>query len=92
MRSCETCKFNYKTEHEEPCRNCTHNAIDNYKPANNLDRIRNMRDIELAELLIHITVDETVWYSIPNGGKYDTYDEAIRQTLVWFSKEVKDNE
>lgn len=84
MRSCESCKFNYKAEHKEPCRNCIHNAIDNYKAANNLDKIRNMRDIELAELLIHIIKDnDDTWYSIPNGKRYKSYDIAIRETLVW---------
>jgi hypothetical protein len=52
MASCETCKYQSKTEHEEPCKGCTHNATDNYEPMTNADRIRSMSDEELAEFLL----------------------------------------
>lgn len=51
MGSCEACKYQNKTECEEPCKGCTHNATDNYEPMTNADRIRSMSDEELAEWL-----------------------------------------
>ena len=57
MESCETFKYQNKAEHEDPCKNCTHNATDNYEPLTNADRIRNMTDEELEEWLTTITND-----------------------------------
>jgi hypothetical protein len=51
MGSCETCKHQGKSEHEEPCKGCTHNATDNYEPITNADRIRSMSDEEVAGFL-----------------------------------------
>ena len=52
FESCDKCKFSIKAPTEEPCSNCVHNAMDNFKPKSNADRIREMSDEELAEFLI----------------------------------------
>ena len=55
MDSCSRCKHQDKREHEEPCVGCVHNAVENFEPMTNADRIRNMTDEELAEFLSDIT-------------------------------------
>lgn len=46
---CEKCKYTGESETGNHCRNCTQNAVDNFKPMTNADRIRNMTDEELAD-------------------------------------------
>lgn len=53
MGSCETCKHQSKSEGEAPCRNCIHNALNNYEPMTNADRIRSMKDSELLNFLYY---------------------------------------
>lgn len=51
MEYCSRCKYRDKREHEEPCAGCIHNAVENFKPMTNADRIRAMTDEELADFM-----------------------------------------
>lgn len=50
-QGCDNCKYNGKTKSELPCIECSHNAIDHWKPMTNADRIRGMDVTELAKFL-----------------------------------------
>lgn len=95
MESCETCKYQNKAEHEEPCKNCSHNETDNYEPMTNADRIRSMTDEELAEF-IRTTIAET-GDNLFLCEKYETTEYCIgyscnatcKAYLKWLQSEVK---
>ena len=48
---CKGCAYVSVGEHEMPCVKCVQNASDNYKRMTNADRIRTMRDEELADFI-----------------------------------------
>lgn len=48
---CDGCKYENEGDNGRHCEHCIHNAIDHYKPANRLDKLRALSDIELAEYL-----------------------------------------
>lgn len=78
MGSCETCKHTRKSPFEEPCKNCTHNATDNYEPMTNADRIRNMTDEELVKF-IYYTAE-------------DLEDYSKNELIEWLQSEVEEGE
>lgn len=49
--SCETCRWMNEDETGPHCKNCVHNAKDNYQPMTNHDRLRMMDKRTLAEWL-----------------------------------------
>lgn len=51
---CDGCKYENEDENGIHCAHCTHNAIDHYKPANRLDKIRALSNLELADYLCKI--------------------------------------
>jgi hypothetical protein len=77
MGSCETCKYQNKTEHEEQCNRCTHNATDNYNPMTNADRIRSMTDEQIAYYL--------------EGFAYGGMKVDANKILKWLQSEVEDD-
>ena len=79
FESCSKCKFDGKAPTEEPCSNCIHNAMDNFKPKSNADRIREMSDEELAEWIFR---HDVITYS---HGRLNT-----EQLLEWLKSEVKE--
>jgi hypothetical protein len=89
MESCETCKYQNKAEHEEPCKNCSHNATDNYEPITNADRIRSMTDEELAELLC--LYDACVTCSHDGRTCNIMNCDEIGLTKKWLQSEVEDD-
>lgn len=48
---CKGCGYEYETEDGMHCKKCIKNAVDNYKPANRLDKIRGLTDEELADFI-----------------------------------------
>jgi len=50
-KSCSTCKYDGKSAGEAPCVECKHRYMDKYTPMTNGDRIRQMTDEELMELI-----------------------------------------
>lgn len=51
----------------------------------NADKIRNMSDKELAELLIKTDALEEVLYYAPDGDRFDCYESCIEHTLKWLN-------
>jgi len=50
-KSCATCRFSNKGQNEMPCVECSKRYQNNYTPMTNADRIRQMTDEELTELI-----------------------------------------
>ena len=53
--SCENCKYVFESMDGEHCKNCIHNATDNFEPMTNADHIRSMDDTEMAEFLCDVS-------------------------------------
>lgn len=51
FQGCNKCKYEKTDRYSYPCSFCIHNAEEHFQPQTNADRIRNMSDEELAELL-----------------------------------------
>ena len=49
---CKGCKYEHETPHSQHCQYCTQNAVDKYTRQTNADRVCNMTDGELADLLV----------------------------------------
>lgn len=82
---CNNCKYDSKESNEFPCVECSHNrVVDYYEPKTNADRIRNMTDEELAELMAHMQES-----AVENGA--DT-KESIMRVLQAEVKEGNSNE
>ena len=79
FESCDKCKFSSKAPTEEPCNNCIHNAMDNFKPKSNADRIRNMSDVQMSRELIDIIMEVC-----EDGVPCEEY------FLEWLKSEVED--
>ena len=75
-QGCDNCRYVNRTKDEFPCFECTHNALDHWKPMTNAGRIRNMTDEELAEFL-----EEFAWDNEPTK----------RETLKWLQAEVSED-
>lgn len=88
FESCDKCKFSIKAPTEEPCSNCVHNAMDNFKPKSNADRIRSMSDEELAEFLDQF--DSTCGMCIHQGECYVMNGKCRDGFLQWLKSEVKE--
>ena len=52
--ACYCCKYWGKEMDEYPCSQCTHNAIDHFKPMTNFERIKAMSVEELADFICDI--------------------------------------
>lgn len=48
---CSGCKYEHLKGSEKPCCDCANMHMDKYEPITNADRIRNMSDEELGDLL-----------------------------------------
>lgn len=96
FESCDKCKHNMKMPNEEPCCGCIHNAVDKFEPKTNADRIREMSDEELAELLIRQHACDKCDYfgggarcKAP-GGFVCTNGYAEALMLQWLKSEAKE--
>ena len=74
MDSCSRCKYRYKRENEVPCVGCIHNAVDNFKPMTQGDKIRSMSDEELAIFL--------------HDYAYDSNEDGMDIIFAWLKSEV----
>lgn len=88
---CNKCKYDSKESNEFPCVECSHNrVVDYYEPKTNADRIRNMSDEELADIMFESCVEkmglEECRYS--DGGIH----ECKKCVLEWLQAEVKEGE
>ena len=94
FESCDKCKHSSKAPTEEPCSNCVHNAMDNFKPKTNADRIRSMSDEELADenlyFISECALKEGFHYTGLDGGYYKTAKEAVKANLQWLKSEAKE--
>ena len=90
FQGCDKCKNVNKRPHEEPCVNCTHCAEEHFAPMTNADRIRNMSDEELADMMFESCVEkmglEECRYS--DGGIH----ECKKCVLEWLQAEVKEGD
>lgn len=50
-RNCDNCKYANKSEEEYPCTGCIRNAVDQWEPLTEGDKIRMMEDKDLANFL-----------------------------------------
>lgn len=93
MEYCSRCKHQDKRGHEEPCAGCIHNAIENFEPMTQADKIRSMTDEELAKFL-----GETVYEAGENMfycSDYENTEHCIGHSckecggfLEWLKSEV----
>ena len=70
---------------------CTHNAIDQWKPMTNADKIRNMDVVELAKFLVK--VNSTIQDCMVLDCKCEDDDKECGDCfLEWLQAEVKGEE
>ena len=76
---CKNCKYELQDEHLEPCLHCEGTSQgDKYTAMTNADRIRNMSDEELAEILMDVSMGML-------------FDRKIMNVKNWLQSEVEDN-
>ncbi len=88
---CENCKYTREPASGEHCRNCAQNAVDNFKPMTNADRIRNMTNKELADFLASNPVCENCQYHNGLRCEFDNVcvkDFAAAMALEWLRSPV----
>ena len=94
--SCSRCKFQNKSNREYPCLDCINNrASDNFKPMTNADRIRNMSDADLADMLHNIgsyVEDGEPLIDIFVGEEKTTMSDDFGSIIEWLQAEVKEGE
>jgi hypothetical protein len=59
---CVGCKYENEDANSKHCLGCKQNATDKYTPMTNADKIRNMSDEELAELLANQVLNALHFY------------------------------
>lgn len=94
-QGCDNCRYVNRTKDEFPCFECTHNAIDRWKPMTNADRIRNFSDEELAEFLAELNACEKCKYDSSMGCLFEnpcTKSFAEAMALEWLKAEVEEGE
>lgn len=87
---CKGCVYERKSVKNKHCRGCKQNATDKYKRMTNADRIRQMNNMELVNLLIvRIYEGEGHFYKTTvDGGVYDMYEMAEKDMIEWLESEV----
>ena len=95
MEYCSRCKYQDKREHEAPCAGCIHNALENFEPMTNADRIRSMTDEELAKFLEAVTCETHGWCNECKSlkgdychGLNDESNSLVQERLKWLKSEV----
>ena len=95
-RGCSTCTNLGTSKHEYPCNECTNNrATDHYRPMTNADRIRNMSDADLADMLHNIgsyVEDGEPLIDIFVGEEKTTMSDDFGSIIEWLQAEVKEGE
>ena len=84
--SCESCRWMNEDETGPHCKNCIHNAKDNYQPMTNHDRLRMMTARELAQWIDKMGVcpgDGCPAHDDPNDCKdcADRIEEWLSQSV-----------
>ena len=93
---CTTCKYVNEKADGEHCKYCTLNACRftlNYKPMTNADRIRNMSDADLADMLHNIgsyVEDGEPLIDIFVGEEKTTMSDDFGSIIEWLQAEVKE--
>ena len=85
MIACNSCKYWDREVDESPCDKCLHNAIDNFEPMTNFEKIKSMYLEELAEFICGIYGEEDGSKFI-NGITIPNFDEDAIQ--AWLKREV----
>lgn len=85
--SCDSCKYWDKAMDEYPCNKCIHNAIEQYKPMTNFDRIKRMSVDELAKFICCIYYTDEDCAKFINGTIIPCYNEYDIQE--WLEREVE---
>lgn len=83
---CDGCKYINESEYSVHCIRCTQNAMDNYAPITNADRIRSMTDEELAAWL----VDATVCDRVCSEDEYCHGDKCVKLVTNWLQQSAKE--
>ena len=81
---CYSCLYWDKGMEEYPCNKCTHNAIDQFKPMRNFERIRAMSVEELADFICDIYASNE-HREIRVNGKW-MHPEDVEE---WLEREVE---
>lgn len=91
---CKGCRYENETEDRSRCKGCKRNAVDKYVKTSNADRIRNMTDEELANLLIVFDGEEDRYRYITASTKRSyiysssySIKEAFREQMEWLESE-----
>ena len=82
---CNSCKYWDKGLDEYPCNKCIHNAIEQFKPMTNFDRIKQMSIESLADFICDIYASNE-HHEIRVGGKW-ILPEDVEE---WLEREVED--
>ncbi len=89
---CSGCKYEHLKGSEKPCCDCANMHMDKYEPITNADRIRNMSDDELAELLHNISPYVESGCPIIDiyiGENVAKLDDSHRDILEWLQSEAE---
>ena len=88
-QGCDNCGNQGKSMFDYPCFECTHNrAKDHWKPMTNADKIRNMSDEELADILFD---DCTIKMGLETCKYLDCDGHDCKKCVFeWLQAEVKE--
>lgn len=85
---CKGCKYEDETPHSQHCQYCTQNAVDKYTRKTNADKIRNMTDKELAEVLFEYSNCD--YCCIREKCTKIAENSCIDTFLAWLQSEVEE--
>lgn len=89
---CVGCKYEKESEDSKYCLGCKQNAVDKYEKMTNADRIRNMSDEELADMLHNIgsyVENGEPLIDIYIGENKSTIDDSFGFILEWLQSEAE---
>lgn len=85
--ACETCKWMNEPMSGYHCRECSERFDSHYAPMTNHDRVRMMKESEMAA-----TILEQPWcrYKEKDDMTCGTYESCVECIVTWFRREIAD--
>lgn len=88
-KGCNTCKHEHCDNQDYPCSKFSHAFIDKYEPKTNADKIREMSDEELAELLFNKSRCDNCFANCNDKDNCPSLGSCYSRHLEWLQSEAE---
>lgn len=86
---CSGCKYEHLKGSEKPCCDCANMYMDKYEPITNADKIRNMSDEELIELITGLSKHCLAGIGECDCSTYETCQNCNMEVKKWLQSEAE---